>query len=183
MMSSAVKSRLMVLLGVLGLGGCTGIPPGVEAVEGFEIDRYLGKWYEIARLDHRFERGLTNVSATYTLRGDGGIDVLNRGFNPETGTWKEAKGKAYFVEARNRGRLKVSFFGPFYGGYNVIGLDTEAYSWSLVCGPKRSYFWILAREPELEPALREELVRRAASLGFDTKSLVFPAHGPIPGGR
>ena len=104
------------------LSGCTGIPNGVKAIDGFEINRYLGTWYEVARLDHRFERGLTKISATYTLRPDGGVNVLNKGWNQADGKWEQAEGKAYFVGQPGNGRLKVSFFGPFYGGYNIIAL-------------------------------------------------------------
>ncbi|MCU0722899.1 MAG: lipocalin family protein, partial [Planctomycetes bacterium] len=116
--------EIWTLLGLIGLGGCAGIPDGIEAVKGFDVNRYLGKWYEIARFDHSFERGLTNVSATYSLREGGGIDVLNRGFEVEDGEWQTAKGKAYFVAEPDLARLEVTFFWPFYGGYNVFALDT-----------------------------------------------------------
>jgi apolipoprotein D and lipocalin family protein len=102
---------LMTLL----LSGCLGMPEGVYPVEGFDINQYTGKWYEIARLDHSFERGLNNVTAQYSLRDDGGVKVINRGFSPAENKWKEAEGKAYFVKDPNVGYLKVSFFGPFYG--------------------------------------------------------------------
>jgi apolipoprotein D and lipocalin family protein len=90
---------------VLWLASCTGVPDGVVAVEGFELNRYLGTWYEIARLDHRFERGLTDVTANYAMRDDGGVRVLNRGYDEESGEWREAEGKAYFVDAPDIGRL------------------------------------------------------------------------------
>jgi apolipoprotein D and lipocalin family protein len=158
------------------LAGCTGIPEGVEAVDDFELDRYLGTWYEIARLDHRFERGLTSVTATYSRREDGGVRVVNRGYDAEAGEWQEAVGKAYFVGSPEIGRLKVSFFGPFYGGYNVIDLDTQAYSYSMVAGPDRSYLWILARSPGLDRAVVERLVDKAAGLGFAIDELIFVEH-------
>jgi apolipoprotein D and lipocalin family protein len=159
----------------LGLCGCsTGVPDGVEPVTGFELDRYLGKWHEIARLDHRFERGLSQVTAEYSMREDGGVRVLNRGYDAAKGEWKQAEGRAYFNGDRSVGSLKVSFFRPFYGGYNIIELDREGYSWSLVCGPDRSYLWILARTPELDPATLERLRARAAELGFDTEKLIYP---------
>ena len=116
-----------VFLAVLILG-CARIPDNVEVVKGFNVLRYLGTWYEIARLDHSFERGLSNVSATYTLRKDGGIKVLNKGYDKKRGKWKQSEGKAYFVAGTDVGRLKVSFFGPFYGGYNIIDLDKKDYS-------------------------------------------------------
>ena len=156
--------------------GCTGMPDGVTPVTEFDVNRYLGTWYEIARLDHRFERGLEKISANYSLRDDGGIRVVNRGFNPERGQWQEAEGKAYFVEDPQTGRLKVSFFGPFYGGYNIIELDHAGYGYALVCGPDLSYLWILARQPVIDTGIVKKLVDRAASLGFDTGKLIFVSH-------
>jgi apolipoprotein D and lipocalin family protein len=157
------------------LTGCTGIPDGLEPVQNFDENRYLGKWYEIARLDHGFERGLDNVSAMYTVRDDGGIDVLNRGYNAEDGTWELAEGRAYFQGERTTGSLKVTFFWPFYGGYHVLALDRKDYGYAMVCGPDRSYLWILARERKLDPAVQAGLVAEAARLGFDTDALIFVA--------
>lgn len=163
-----------LLLGlILVLAGCVRIPDRVVAVDGLEIDRYLGKWYEIARLDHSFERGLIRVTAEYSLRDDGTVRVVNRGYDPEKGEWREAVGKARFAGNPEIGRLKVSFFGPFYGGYNIIALDREHYDYALVCGPTRSYLWILSRAPELEAAVQERLIEKAADLGFRTRELIF----------
>lgn len=164
----------VLLLAMVVLCSCVGMPEGVVAVEGFEPDRYLGTWYEIARLDHWFERGLTHGSAEYTAREDGGIDVLNRGYDPETGEWSEAEGRAYFVSDRTTGRLEVSFFRPFYGGYNVIALDKEHYSWALVCGNDRSYLWILAREKTMDEAEKCRLLAFARELEFPVDELLFP---------
>lgn len=158
------------------ISGCAGIPANVSLVTGFDIDRYLGTWYEIARLDHSFERGLERVTAEYSLRDDGGINVVNRGFDPEKDKWKEAVGKAYFVGDSDTGRLKVSFWGPFYGGYNIIALDKKNYSYSLVCGPSRSYLWILAREPRMEEFLKSELIKKAKTLGFETGKMIHVTH-------
>ena len=163
---------------LFALAGCTGVPDGVETVEDFELDRYLGTWYEIARLDHRFERGLSDVTATYSMRDDGGVRVLNRGRNEER-EWDEAEGKAYFVDAPDQGRLKVSFFGPFYGGYNVIELDKAGYQYSLVSGPDRSYLWILARTPELDQATLDRLVSKARDLGYPVDELIYVDHGSL----
>ena len=120
---------------VLILCGCVGIPANVKPVENFKLERYLGKWYEIARLDHSFERGLTRVTAEYSLWDDGGVRVMNRGYFAIENRWKEAEGKAYFVRGSDQGYLKVSFFGPFYGAYIVFELDHKNYQYSLVCGP------------------------------------------------
>jgi apolipoprotein D and lipocalin family protein len=167
--------RSLVMLLVALLAGCAQIPDGVQAVEGFDTQRYLGKWYEIARLDHRFERGLTNVTAVYTARDDGSIGVLNRGFDPEKGEWQQAEGRAKLAGAPGTAMLKVSFFGPFYGGYNVVELDPD-YQLSLVSGPNRSYLWILARQPDPPRDAVERVVKRAAELGFDTSALIFVTH-------
>jgi len=164
--------NLFVLIVVL-LSGCTGIPNGVTAIDDFEINRYLGTWYEIARLDHRFERGLNNISATYTLRDDGGVNVLNKGWNQADNEWEQAEGKAYFVEKPDKGRLKVSFFGPFYGGYNIIELDKKDYAYSMVTGPDKSYLWILARTRQLPQATLDALIEKAKQLGFATDKLIF----------
>ncbi len=123
-------------------------PKGVQPITNFDTNRYLGKWYEIARLENRFERGLEQVSATYGKRNDGGISVLNRGYDPTKNKWSESEGKAYFTGDNTTAALKVSFFGPFYGGYNVIKLDDE-YKYALVSGPNREYLWILARTPTI----------------------------------
>ena len=159
------------------IAGCVSAPRGVEVVEDFDLDRYLGTWYEIARLDHRFERGLDKVSATYTKRTDGGIDVLNRGFNSQTSSWKEAKGRAYPVGKAGQASLKVTFFWPFYAGYNIIELDRENYQYALVCGPSKKYLWILARTTQLEEPVLKQLVAKAKLYGFKTDELIFVDHG------
>jgi len=162
---------------------CTGIPANVSAVDNFELNRYLGTWYEIARLDHSFERGLTRVTAQYRLRDDGGIDVVNRGFDSSGDRWKEAHGKGYFIDRSDSGRLKVSFFGPFYGAYNVIALDRKDYSYAMVCGPDRSYLWILTRDPRPAPGIVEKLVAQAKDLGFATEKLIYVSHDPVKDAR
>jgi len=160
----------------LFLFGCVGIPEQVKPVDNFKLDRYLGKWHEIARLDHSFERGLTQVTAEYSMMGSGGVRVLNRGYAEKEKTWKQAEGKAYFVQGTDKGHLKVSFFGPFYGSYIVLELDHEHYSYSMVCGPDNSYLWILARDPEIANELKDTLIAKAATLGFDVCKLIFVDH-------
>ena len=157
------------------LAGCTGMPTGVEPVKGFELDRYLGKWYEIARLDHSFERGMQNVTAEYSMRDDGGVRVVNRGYITDKGEWDEAEGKAYFVEESDQGYLKVSFFGPFYGSYVVFELD-DNYRYAFISGPDTSYLWLLAREPVIDPELMQRFKSRAKELGFDLRELIMVNH-------
>ncbi len=152
---------------------CSTTPPkGVTPIEGFNADLYLGSWYEIARLDHRFERGLDHVTATYSKRDDGGLKVVNRGFNVKKQRWQESIGKAYFTGSPSQAALKVSFFGPFYGGYNVIALD-NAYQHALICGPNRDYLWILSRTPQIDNSVKEELTTKARQAGFDVTKLIW----------
>lgn len=168
----------MCLLVVAGLSlfACTNIPDGVTPVKGFEKQRYLGTWYEIARLDHSFERGLEQVTATYTEREDGGVKVINQGFNPEKNEWKSAEGKAYFVSEPDIGHLKVSFFGPFYASYVIAELDKENYDYALITGPDTSFLWILSRTPTLPQNTLERLVKQAQQYGFDTSELILVNH-------
>lgn len=161
---------------LLFLTGCVGIPEQVRPVDGFNLENYLGTWYEIARLDHPFERGLTRVTAEYGLRDDGGVRVVNRGYSAKEGTWKQVEGKAYFVEGPDQGYLKVSFFDPFYGSYIVFDLDREHYQYALVCGPDKNYLWILARSPHMKEDVKASLMAKAASLGFDTGALIHVDH-------
>lgn len=149
------------------------VPKGIEPVENFELERYLGKWYEIARLDHSFERGMTDVTAEYSMRDDGGVNVLNRGYKLKDKQWAEAKGRAYFVRDEDTGFLKVSFFGPFYGAYVVFRLDSNNYNYALVSGPDKEYLWILSRTPILNDRTTKHLVDYAESRGFNTDDLYF----------
>ncbi|MBM3162801.1 MAG: lipocalin [Chlorobi bacterium] len=165
--------KKLLLLFFMLFAGCTGIPDGLTVVEDFRLERYLGTWYEIARLDNRFEKDLGQVSAEYSLRDDGGVKVVNRGYDQKKGEWKAIEGKALFVADTSKGALKVSFFGPFYASYNVLALDRENYRWALVCGRNRDLFWILSRQPEMEPVLLKRLVAKADSLGFETGKLRY----------
>ncbi|MEL6358666.1 MAG: lipocalin family protein, partial [Bacteroidota bacterium] len=135
----------------------------------------LGRWYEIARLNHRFERGLEQVTATYSLQKDGGIRVENAGVNTKTKKRKEAVGKAKFVADKHIGHLKVSFFGPFYGSYVVFHLEPD-YSVAMVCGNSREYCWILARKPFLAPEELSKYQKIAQKNGFAVDRFIYPAH-------
>lgn len=153
--------------------GCLGLPEGVHPVKEFDLNKYLGRWYEIARLDHSFERGLVGVTAEYSLRDDGGVRVINKGFSIKENKWKEAEGKAYFVRDQDEGFLKVSFFGPFYGSYVVFELDKENYQYAFVASNNTSYLWLLARSPNLSKEIVDRFVKRSKALGFDTDGLIF----------
>ena len=157
------------------LSGCLAVPDGIEPVDNFELNRYLGDWYEIARLDHSFERGLEAVKADYSLRDDGGIRVINSGRDSKSQVAQQAEGRAYFVEEPNLGHLKVSFFGPFFGSYVIFELD-ENYQYAFIAGNNRDYLWLLARTPEVSEELIDQFISRASLLGFDTSQLIFVTH-------
>jgi len=160
---------------ILSLVGCAGYPSGVEPVGGFELDRYLGTWYEIARLDHGFERGLSRVTAEYSLNDDGTVKVVNRGFLADRGEWKEAVGKAKFAGSPEQGYLKVSFFGPFYGSYVIFDLD-EDYEYAFISGPNTGYLWLLARRPDLRQDVIDDFVAKAEAASFRVENLVMVDH-------
>ncbi len=170
------RALLAAPLLALGLSACTGIPEGTQPVGDFDAERYLGRWYEIARLDHAFEEGLDCVTADYARRDGGGIRVINRGVDLAAGEVDVAEGRAYPIGDPGEGRLKVSFFGPFYAGYNVLALADD-YDWALVAGPDRDYLWILSRTPELAPDTYRSLVERAEALAFPVDALIEVEQG------
>ncbi len=151
---------------------CSSIPKGAVAVRPFDVEKYLGQWYEIARMDFRFERNLNQVTATYTKNEDGTIKVDNRGYNYVTNEWKQAIGKAKLVGEPDEARLKVSFFGPFYSGYNVVALDDQ-YRHALVAGKNLQYLWILSRDRNLPGDIRQSYLNKAQELGFNTDALIW----------
>ncbi|OVZ94400.1 hypothetical protein CBW58_02375 [Yersinia frederiksenii] len=172
-------SKLPVLTATLLSVACGVTPPkDVKIVDNFQLPRYLGTWYEIARLDHSFERGLDHVTANYSLRDDGGVKVVNRGYNVKKQQWQESVGKAYFIGSPQQASLKVSFFGPFYGGYNVIDLDDE-YQHALIAGPNRDYLWILSRTPTIDTQTQQRLVAVAQHYGFPVDKLIWVEQGEM----
>ena len=172
---SNLRKLLLFTLPLL-LIACTGKPEGIVAVDDFELDRYLGKWYEIARLDHSFERGLDNITAEYSLRDDGGVRVINSGYSIQDNELQQAEGKAYFVDSTDSGHLKVSFFGPFYGSYVIFELDKQNYEYAFVSGPNTSYLWLLSRTPDIDESILQRFKKRSQQLGFDTKELIYVEH-------
>ena len=170
-----MKNWLLSLASLL-LTGCLGYPGTVEPVNNFDVNRYLGKWYEVARLDHPFERGLSRVSADYSLLDDGVIKVVNRGYSASEDKWSQATGKASFVKSSDIGYLKVSFFGPFYGSYVIFDIDEANYQWAFVTGPDTSYLWLLARTPDVNDAIKERFKSRAVEAGYDTDELIWVEH-------
>ena len=158
------------------LAACTGVPEGIEPVEDFNIDQYLGKWYEIARLDHTFEKGLSNVTAQYSLRDDGGLKVINRGYSNEKQAWKRVEGRAYFIDDENTGHLKVSFFGPFYGSYVIFGLDKINYQYAFITSHKKEYLWLLARTPVVSDMVMRDFMEASKNSGFNAKEIILVEH-------
>lgn len=169
-------NHYLLLFLIIMLNGCLGMPQGVKPVDDFELNKYLGTWYEVARLDHSFERGLDQVTAEYVLQDDGCVNVINRGFSLKKQQWQEANGRAYFVESSDLGYLKVSFFGPFYGSYVIFGLDKSNYQYAFVSGPDLDYLWLLARTKTLSPEVITQFTDQAQALGFETDKLIFVNH-------
>ncbi|HIF9079638.1 lipocalin family protein [Photobacterium damselae] len=168
------NSTIFIPLLVLWLTGCTSVPQQVSPVTAFELNRYMGTWYEIARLDHSFERGLSNISATYHLKRDGSVEVINRGFDIEDKQWSEAIGNAKMVKDIHTGHFKVSFFGPFYSSYVIFHLEPD-YSAALVSGYSNDYFWILSRTPSLPKEKIDHYLQLAKQHGFATDQLIYPS--------
>lgn len=171
------KTALFSLAGValLLMNSCVSIPDGVEAVKPFELDRYLGKWYEIARMDFKYEKGLNNVTAEYSLREDGKIKVDNRGYDYAKKEWRQSIGKAKPVGDPSEARLKVSFFGPFYSGYNVIAIDKD-YQYALIMGDNTKYMWILSRSTVIPEEIKRDYLEIAKQAGYKTEELIWPEH-------
>lgn len=165
----------LVGIAILGLHSCKTIPKNVVAVKPFYQEKYLGKWYEIARLDFKFEKNLNNTTANYSLNEDGTIKVVNKGYNTKKDKWQEATGKAKFVGESNIAMLKVSFFGPFYAGYNVIAIDDD-YKYALVAGKNLDYLWILSRETTIPETTKKEYLKIAEDAGYKTEELLWIKH-------
>jgi len=170
--------KKLLCLTVLLFCGCLGMPESITPVRDFDLTRYLGTWYEIARLDHSFERGLEQVTAAYSLRDDGGVRVVNRGFSVKKNAWRQAEGRAYFVREPDEGYLKVSFFGPFFGSYVIFGLDRDNYQYAFVSGSSTSYLWLLSRTPAVSDTLMSRFLQKAAAYGFDTEGIIFVNQKP-----
>lgn len=174
-----MRFYLTAILTTFLLASCVSQPEGITPVNSFELDRYVGKWYEIARLDHSFEEGLTHVTAHYSLDEDGNVNVINRGYDAQKSEWSEAEGTAKFVDSPDVGFLKVSFFGPFYGSYIVFELD-ENYQYAFVAGPNTDYLWLLSRQPTVPDALIQKFESQAKTLGFPIDQLIYVDHSERP---
>ncbi|WP_434036884.1 lipocalin family protein [Formosa sp. 4Alg 33] len=169
-----IPGALIVLTAII-FTSCATIPKNAEAVSPFKKEKYLGKWYEIARLDFKFEKNLNNTTANYSINPDETIKVVNRGYNYEKEEWTEADGKAKFVDSDTIAKLKVSFFGPFYSGYNVIALADD-YKYALVAGKNLEYLWILSRETTIPEDIKQEFLNQAKAIGYNTEDLIWVEH-------
>lgn len=175
-MKNLKKILIPVSLGILGavlLSSCgVGIPKGATAVQNFNSKKYLGKWYEIARFDYRFEKNMDQVTATYSMKENGNIKVENRGYDYVKDKWKESEGEAKFVNSTTEAMLKVSFFKPIWASYNVIDID-EDYKYALVVGNNLDYIWILSREKTIPESYKQRFLEKAKSLGYKTENLIW----------
>lgn len=165
---------ILVLVSMILNGGCQPekeMKINIETVKSLDLNRYLGKWYEIARFDHRFERGLVGATATYSMRDDGKIKVLNQGYkNALNGELSVAEGKAKLTG--DPGKLKVSFFWIFYADYFVLELDDE-YQWALIGSSSEKYLWILSRTPQLDDQTKGLILKKAEKRGYDISKLIW----------
>lgn len=169
-----IFTMIAATVGGLIFGGCSGVSTeGIEAVSPFNVNSYLGVWYEQARLPHSFEDGIIKPKATYRWSRNGQIEVINEGIDEKTGKRKVSTGYAETYKKSTAGELRVSFFRPFYGRYRIIYLD-ENYTKAIVCGATSNYLWILSREEQMPAKELETLVALAAEYGFDTDSLIYP---------
>jgi apolipoprotein D and lipocalin family protein len=171
--------KIFVFLGIslilLLLASCKSIPEGATAVVAFDLDKYLGTWYEMARIDFKFERDLNNTTATYSMLPNGKVKVLNRGYNVKDKKWQDVEGKAKFRGEQNLAELEVSFFGPFYAGYNVVGIEGD-YEYALVAGSNTDYLWILSRTKSIPKAIKDKFLQEAKKVGYDTSRLLWVKH-------
>jgi apolipoprotein D and lipocalin family protein len=170
-----VANTLAMASLALILGSCATAPKGMATMGQFDKSRYLGKWYEVARFDFSFEKNLDNTTAEYSLRSDGKIAVKNRGYNYVAKKWQEANGKARFKGPDTVAQLEVSFFGPFYGAYNVVALDKD-YQYALIAGSSLKYLWILSRTPTLPDAVKADYLNKAKAMGYDVGKLIWVKH-------
>ena len=174
-----LRTSLVGALGAITLAGCLSVPEGVTPVTGFDLSRYLGQWYEIARLDHSFERNLSNVTAIYSLNEDGSVRVANAGYDTQTCAYDEQIGRATFVGDPTIASLGVSFFGPFEGGYHVTELAPD-YSYAVVSGPDKGFFWVLSRSPQMSGRLLQRILDDASAAGYPvaTEIIIVDQNGP-----
>lgn len=176
---SSLSGAALCTMGLAALAGTViyatrnpRIPQGIHPITGFDVNRFLGKWYELARIEHHFEQGLQRTQAEYSRMRNGSILVTNRGYDPHHKKWRISQGRAKFALSSDIAALKVSFFGPFYGGYNVVALD-DNYQWAMIIGSRLDYFWILSRAPTLPTGVKKLLMQQAQQLGIELSKVAW----------
>lgn len=168
--------RILALTTLLFLmNGCVEVPEGITPVKNFKVKKFMGTWYEIARLDHRFERGMHSVTANYSIDYDGVITVQNSGYMVKRSEWRYSEAKASIVDKKNIGFLKVSYVWPFYDPYVIFKLEPD-YDYAFVCGRDRSFLWLLSRTEYVDRDVIDEFEDEAKKLGFDTSELIYATH-------
>lgn len=175
------KIILLTTAGIIATSlfmSCSSIPKNAKPVTGFQPKRYLGNWYEIARFDYRFEKNLSNVMAQYSFLDNGDIKVLNSGFDTKKKKWKSSTGSAKFTKSSDVAALKVSFFKPFYAGYNVIAID-DNYQYALVAGRNLNYLWLLSREKTMPEKVKQQFLGLAKEIGYDVSQLIWVEHDMV----
>jgi len=166
-----MKNIFLVTLVLFLFTACSYKDPNIKSVQTVDLDRYIGSWYEIARYEHKFEKDCKNVTATYSIKENEKIEVINRCTKMTTGDKTKAIGEAYSVDNTNA-KLKVSFFWPFYGDYWIIMLDKN-YSYAVISEPSKKYLWILSREKKLDEKIKEKILKRLESLDYDLSKLIW----------
>lgn len=166
-----IKTGILIVFLVSAVAAARAETRPLEVVPFVDVQKYLGTWFEIATIPQRFQKGCVGVTARYSLRDDGDIEVINA-CRKETlnGKARSIRGKAWIVDKTTNAKLKVRFFWPFSGDYWIIELDDD-YEWAVVGHPNRKYYWILSRAPQMDPEVYEELIRRAAAKGYDTSRI------------
>src|SRR5436190_10416798 len=172
MKSKIILNAVLLVVSIGIFSACSNIPEKAKAIENFNVNRYLGVWYEIARTDNRFERNMDNVVAKYSLKSNGELVVFNSGYNYEKKEWKSITGSAKFRGDKNTAALTVTFFKPFYGGYNVIAIDKD-YKYALVAGNDLEYLWLLSKEKSMPDNIKQQYLKLAGEIGYDTSKLIW----------
>ncbi len=168
---------------IFGIFHRAALPEGATPVSDFELDKYLGVWYELGRMNYYWEKeNLINVSAEYGLNDDGTVSVKNRGYDEEKEKWQEFIGKAKFRGDNTMAAFDVSFFGPIWAGYNVLSVDDD-YSYALVAGRNTDYMWILSRDLDIPAGVKLKYVAMLNEIGYDTEAINWVEHRVVGRGK
>lgn len=172
---AAISIAILIVTGSIYSCKSVKVPDNISVVKNFKLEPYMGTWYEVARFDFKYEKDLSNVTATYSIKPNGKVKVVNRGYNFVKDKWEQANGKADFVNTTNEGALKVSFFGPFYSGYNVVLMEPD-YENALIFGENTDYIWILSRKKTIPDHIKDKFLKEAEKAGYDLNRLIWTKH-------